>query len=330
MSMLYYKSTAYWNRMKIKLLATIVAILLTIALLPACRPSPPIIRTFAAIPTEVTAGESSALQWQVEGATTVSIDNDIGEVPSMGTVTVSPQKTTAYTLTANNKGGTVTKSVVIYVIPIVPADTKDTIPPVIKDINNSPQNEVTVIVSWYTNEPTTGRLEYGKSTQYGFTATSEELKTAHSVTIDGLDPNTVYHFRIIATDEAGNETVSPDNMFTTPPPKSTFSLELLSLEWGRKWEFEGESYGEGFGKRLIYVTGTAQNNSKATLRTVICTVHCWSGDRLVKSELHVHQAPTLPGYVFKFYIETLDDPSVDKVTIEFADHLGRQINFTRK
>lgn len=316
--------------MKIKLLVTTFAMLLATALLLACRPSPPVIRTFAATPTEITAGESSTLRWQVEGATATSIDNGIGAVPPTGSTTVSPQKTVAYTLTASNKGGTVTRSVVIYVSPAVPMDIKDTIPPVIKNITSSPQNETTVIVSWFTNEPTAGKLEYGKNTQYGFTATSEGLKTAHSITIDRLDPNTIYHFRIIAIDEAGNKATSPDNMFTTPPQKSTFSLELLSLEWGRKWEFEGEGYGEGFGKRLIYVRGAAQNTSNATLRTVICTMHCWSGDKPVKSELHVYQTPILPGYVFKFDIRTLDDPSVDKVTVEFADHLGRQINFTQK
>ena len=223
-----------------------------------------------------------------------------------------------------------TKAVVVYVSPAVLEPTRDTIPPVIKDIISSQQNESTVTISWTTNEPTTCKLEYGKSMEYSHVASSEELKTVHSIVLDGLDSNSMYHFRIIATDKAGNEVASPDNVFTTPAPKSTFSLQLHSLEWGRKWEFKGEGYDEGFGRRLIYLTGTAQNMSNATLRTVICTMHCWSGNKLVKSELYVYQAPILPGYIFKFDIQTLDDPSVDNVTIEFADHLGRQIKFTQK
>ncbi len=328
--MTYSRHTAGENRVKLKILAIIAITILAGSSSFACHPSPPIIRIFVATPSETTSGEPAVLRWQVEGATTVSIDQGIGAVPPAGTVTVSPQRTLAYTLTASNKGGMVTRSVVIYVSPAVTAPTVDTTPPVISDITTSPQNESTVIVSWTTNEPTTGRLEYGNGTEYSHAASSKELKTAHSAVLDGLDANTVYHFRIVATDEAGNEATSTDNVFTTPAPKSTFSLQLNSLEWGRKREFEGEGYGEDVGRRLIYLTGTAQNTTNATLRTVICTMHCWSGNRLVKSEVYVYQAPILPGYVFKFNIQTPDDPSVDNVTIEFADHLGRQIKVTQK
>lgn len=328
--MLHSKSTDSRKKIKAKVLAATAGVLFASLSSASCQSPPPVILTFAAVPTEITAGESSTLRWQVKGATTVSIDHGIGEVSPTGTTTVSPQKTIAYTLTASNKGGTVTRSVVIYVSPATSVEVKDTIPPVIKDISSSLQNEATAVISWTTSEPTTGKVEYGRSTQYGFTATSEGLKTAHSVTLYSLDPNAIYHFRIVAKDEVGNESISPDNVFTTPPPKSGFSLELLSLEWGRKWEFEGESYGEGFGKRLIYVRGTAQNTSNATLRSIICTMHCWSGGRLVKSELYVYRAPILPGYVFKFDINTLDDPSVDNVTVEFADDKGRQIKFVQR
>lgn len=223
-----------------------------------------------------------------------------------------------------------TKSVVIYVTPSVLTPPRDTSPPVVKDVNSTPKDETTVVISWVTDEPATCKLEYGKNTQYGDTVKLEGLNTTHSVTLQGLDPNTIYHFRIAATDEAGNETVSSDNIFTTPPPKSPFSLVLHSLEWGRRSEFEGEAYGEGFGRKLIYLKGAAQNNSNATLRSVMCTMHCWSGSKLVKSEVYVYQAPILPGHVFKFEITTIDDPSVDNVTIEFADHLGRQMRVTQK
>lgn len=297
---------------------------------PACRPSPPSIHTFVAVPSEINAGGSAVLRWQVEGATTISIDQGIGRVSSAGSITVSPQKTLAYTLTASNKGGTVTRSVVVYVTPAAPVEARDITPPAIKDITSSLQNRTTAVISWVTNEPTSGKVEYGKNTQYGYTATSEELKTAHSVRLDDLEPNTIYHFRIIATDESGNETASPDNVFTTPSPKSPFSLQLQSLEWGREWEFQSEDYGEQRGRRFIYLKGTAQNTSKATLRAVICTMHCWSGDSLVKSEVYVYRSPILPGYVFEFHIKTLDDPAVDDVTIEFADEEGRQIVFTQK
>lgn len=309
-----------------QIIAGYILSILVVFLYTACSPDPPVIKIFNVTPSEITAGGSAILQWSVEGATTITIDQGIGKVPPTGTIIVSPSKTIAYTLTATNAGSTVTRSVVLYVNPVTVPLTTDTIPPVIKDVTTSIQNETKAIISWSTNEPTTGKVEYGKSTGYGDSIASKKLDTVHSVTIDGLDHNTVYHFRIVAQDEAGNESTSADNIFNTPPPKSTFSLELQQLEWGRKGEFEGqEGYSELPGRKFIYIKGSAQNISNATLRTVICTMHCWSGNKLVKSEVYVHQAPILPGYVFNFEIKTLDDPSVDNVTIEFADHLGRQI-----
>lgn len=308
--------------------------LLTVLSCIACRPSPPVIRMFTAVPSEITAGEPATLQWLVEGATTITIDQGIGSVPPTGTTSVSPPKTIAYTVTATNAGGTVTKSVVVYVSPPTPTRISDIIPPVIKDIATSPRSDTQVILSWVTNEPSSCKVEYGTSTEYTETVTLTGLNTEHHITLDGLAPNTIYHFRIIAQDETGNESISPDNIFHTPPPKSPFSLELLSLEWGREKEFEkmfeGQDYSESLGKTFIYTKGSAQNTSKAVLYTLICTMHCWSGNKLVKSEVYVQQARLLPGYVFNFYIKTADDPSVDNVTIEFADPQGRQIQVTQK
>ncbi len=105
-------------------------LLLWLALLLAssvvgCRPSaPPVIVDFSATPTQITADESAALLWNVTEATTVSIDQGIGNVPVAGTQLVSPTTTTAYTLTATNNAGIVTKAVVITVIPPAQAPTK--------------------------------------------------------------------------------------------------------------------------------------------------------------------------------------------------------------
>ena len=40
----------------------------------------PVIASFAAQPATLVAGESSALTWQITGATNVSIDNGVGDV----------------------------------------------------------------------------------------------------------------------------------------------------------------------------------------------------------------------------------------------------------
>ncbi len=48
-------------------------------------PNPPVIVAFMAAPDTVTAGQSANLQWNVTGATTVSIDQGIGKVDVAGT-----------------------------------------------------------------------------------------------------------------------------------------------------------------------------------------------------------------------------------------------------
>lgn len=80
----------------------------------------PVVDRFSAIPGSITAGESSTLQWNVTGATSVSIDQDIGTVAASGTKGVTPTVTTKYTITATNSFGTTTRSVDVAIIIIPP------------------------------------------------------------------------------------------------------------------------------------------------------------------------------------------------------------------
>ena len=293
----------------------------------SCRPEPPAILLFSATPPEINRGESTTLKWSIKDATSVTIDQSVGEVAATGSVELSPAKTIAYTLTATNTGGTVSKSVVIYVNP-PPPPPADTTPPVIKNVLALSETETKVVITWVTNEPSTSQVEYGKTTEYGLTATSDELTTTHSITLSGLEPNTAYYYRLKSKDTARNEASSTDNTFFTPQEKSTYSLELQSLEWGRR---TGNAYiGTGVSpleeKKYLFIKGTLRNKSQATLRGVICTMNCWSGDTLVKYEVYVYHGPALPGHVFDFDIQTADDPTVSNVTIDFADSLGREID----
>jgi len=66
---------------------------------------PPIIEAFKANPDRIDSGQSATLNWTVLGATTITIDNDIGEVEESGKKVVQPTKTTVYTLLAANSAG---------------------------------------------------------------------------------------------------------------------------------------------------------------------------------------------------------------------------------
>lgn len=72
------------------------------------------------VPQTIEAGESSTLSWSSTNATSVSIDNDVGEVDLSGSLTVSPSQTTTYTITASNGSGAASAAVTIAVGQIQP------------------------------------------------------------------------------------------------------------------------------------------------------------------------------------------------------------------
>jgi hypothetical protein len=83
----------------------------------------PVVPYFNASPTSITSGQSSSLSWGTitNGATgpmvaSTTIQPGLGEVGSgASSRTVSPTKTTTYTLTATGCGGTVTRQVTVIV-----------------------------------------------------------------------------------------------------------------------------------------------------------------------------------------------------------------------
>lgn len=74
----------------------------------------PVISSFGASSTTITAGQSVVLSWQVAGADTLTLDNGVGTVTG-NSVTVTPAVSALYTLTARNSVGTATASVPVTV-----------------------------------------------------------------------------------------------------------------------------------------------------------------------------------------------------------------------
>jgi len=95
-----------------------VLILVFIAGCTGESPTAPIINSFSANPSTITAGESSTLSWSVTDAASVSIDPDVGGVALTGTTAVEPTTTTTYTLNATNASGSVTATTIITVNPM--------------------------------------------------------------------------------------------------------------------------------------------------------------------------------------------------------------------
>lgn len=68
---------------------------------------PPATVSLSASPSIITEGQSSALSWNTSGGTSCSIDQGGGNVPGLGsgTISVSPNSTKTYTLTCSNAVG---------------------------------------------------------------------------------------------------------------------------------------------------------------------------------------------------------------------------------
>lgn len=75
----------------------------------------PTIDSFNANPDTLEKGKSSSLTWSVSGASKVSISPGIGTVGLTGSQSISPSKTTTYTLTATNELGSTKATKVVLV-----------------------------------------------------------------------------------------------------------------------------------------------------------------------------------------------------------------------
>lgn len=100
-------------------------------------------------------------------------------------------------------------------VELVPIDTA---PPEISQVSVTNVTISKGTISWATNELAQGRVEYGKTAEYGLSSTlTGEYATEHSIELVELNPDTEYHYRIIVRDESGNEACTPDEVFTTDP-----------------------------------------------------------------------------------------------------------------
>lgn len=88
-------------------------------------------------------------------------------------------------------------------------------PPVLQNVDAGPVSHEAAIVHFDASEDVQWRVEYGTTNGYGCTSISRGFDDLKAASLTGLSPATTYHFRIIASDRAGNTAVSPDRTFTT-------------------------------------------------------------------------------------------------------------------
>jgi hypothetical protein len=95
--------------------------------------------------------------------------------------------------------------------------TLDLTPPVITNVVVTSITETSATISWSTNEPSNSFVDFGivAGPPYSTTQSDAASVTSHGIILNGLTPNTTYHFRVRSADAAGNESFTSDAIFTT-------------------------------------------------------------------------------------------------------------------
>jgi hypothetical protein len=90
------------------------------------------------------------------------------------------------------------------------AQSNDEDPPEITNVQVTDLEDDKVTITWETDEDADSIVNYGLKEDYGIVRVPEANKQEHSITLEGLEKGRVYHFRVISSDEEGNQGISAD------------------------------------------------------------------------------------------------------------------------
>jgi len=181
------------------------------------NPQAPVISSFTATPGTTTAGTPVTLAWNVSGATSVSIDDGVGDVTNISSTTVSPAQTTTYTLTASNSSGSVSDSVTATVSATVSAPPQ---PPTVPTLISATAVSATeVALAWTASSSNVGVAGY-QITRNGSVAGSVPAATL-AWADTAVSGGATYIYTVKAYDGAGNYSAASNSVqVTTPAPAS--------------------------------------------------------------------------------------------------------------
>jgi uncharacterized protein YkwD len=183
---------------------------------PGPNPNPaPAISSFISSPPSITAGQTATLSWSVSGATTISIDNGVGDVSTLISKAVSPAQTTTYRLTATNSAGSASATATVTVTAVPAVDAQ---PPTVPALNSAvARSQAQVDLAWSASTDNIGVAGYQIVRNGSPLATVSGASLAYSDSTAAA--NTTYAYAVRAFDAAGNYSGASNSMqVTTPAP----------------------------------------------------------------------------------------------------------------
>lgn len=91
-------------------------------------------------------------------------------------------------------------------------------------------------VTWTTDEDASSQVDFGTDNGYGSSATTPGYSTGHAVALTGLTPGTLYHYRALSADPAGNVGASGDQTFWTLCEAPVLSVSLARTGSSHQYE----------------------------------------------------------------------------------------------
>lgn len=175
----------------------------------------PVITSFTATPSVITAGQSATLSWNVSGATSLSIDNGIGSVAATALKSVTPAQTTTYKLTATNSSGSTTATITVTVNTIA----RDTQPPTAPAVTSTVARSANQVdLAWSASTDNVGVAGY-QILRGGAVLASVPGSTL-SYSDKSVSASSIYTYLVKAYDAAGNYS-APSNWGLVFTPAST-------------------------------------------------------------------------------------------------------------
>lgn len=178
----------------------------------------PVIEYFTITPTRVNPNSNCTLRWAVSAASTLSIDNNIGDITPSGSIQVYVTADTTYTLTASNEFGSVTATATVRVI----------VPPVIDSFSADPatiESGRSSTLMWSVRNAT--GISLSATGEPGSPGWTQTVSASGSITVS---PASTTNYKLTATNDFGSVSKTVElSVYRRPAPEGNPDLIITDI-----------------------------------------------------------------------------------------------------
>ncbi len=174
--------------------------------------------TTAAFSWETFQAANHRVRYGQSSLTSTAGDDSMGKYHRVQLANLQPGITYSYQLTSTDPSGNTGRTA---------TSTFTTLK--VNNVKVSDITDMAATITWQTNQPTDTLVEFGPDDQYGYRQGNGGQVTNHSLRLVDLNPDQTYHFRIVATNNAGTSTFD-DAIFATLPATTVAGSRAANRE----------------------------------------------------------------------------------------------------